>query len=62
MESQKDLQEVFPGFNIYKALESCEDLLIQFGGHEAAAGLAIEIEKIDEFRKRFNDFLKDQLQ
>ncbi len=50
-----------PGFNIYEALESCDDLLLQFGGHEAAAGLAIEIEKIPEFRKRFNSILKQTL-
>ena len=50
-----------PGFNIYESLESCDDLLLQFGGHEAAAGLAIEIEKIPEFRKRFNSILKQTL-
>ncbi|MEJ5351574.1 MAG: single-stranded-DNA-specific exonuclease RecJ [Melioribacteraceae bacterium] len=47
-----------PGFNIYEALQSCEDLLLQFGGHEAAAGLAVEIDKIDMFRKRFNEVLR----
>ncbi len=46
------------GFNIYEALQSCEDLLLQFGGHEAAAGLAIEIEKLDEFKKKFNSVLR----
>lgn len=45
------------GFNIYEALESSNDLLLQFGGHEAAAGLALEVDKIDEFRKRFNQAL-----
>ncbi|MDZ7767390.1 MAG: single-stranded-DNA-specific exonuclease RecJ [Melioribacteraceae bacterium] len=49
------------GFNIYKALEYSEDLLLQFGGHEAAAGLAIEIENIPEFRERFNKYLGDHL-
>jgi single-stranded-DNA-specific exonuclease len=49
------------GFNIYEALLNCEDLLLQFGGHEAAAGLAIEISKIDEFRKRFNAILHTQI-
>jgi single-stranded-DNA-specific exonuclease len=49
------------GFNIYNALEQCEDLLIQFGGHQAAAGVAIEIPKVEEFRKRFNAILKEQL-
>lgn len=47
-----------PGFNIYEALQSCEELLLQFGGHEAAAGLAVEIDKLDEFKKKFNMILK----
>lgn len=47
-----------PGFNIYEALQNCEDLLLQFGGHEAAAGLAVEIDKLDIFRKRFNEILR----
>ena len=46
-------------FNIYEALKKCEDLLIQFGGHQAAAGLAVEIEKIDEFKSRFNQIVKE---
>lgn len=49
------------GFNIYEALQSCEDLLLQFGGHEAAAGLAIEIEKLDEFKERFNFVLRQNM-
>lgn len=50
------------GFNIYEALESCQDLLLQFGGHAAAAGLAIEIDKVAAFKDRFNKFLKEKLQ
>ncbi|GJQ61690.1 MAG: single-stranded-DNA-specific exonuclease RecJ [Melioribacteraceae bacterium] len=49
------------GFNIYKALHRCEDLLLQFGGHEAAAGLALEIKNVPEFRKRFNEILRETL-
>lgn len=49
------------GFNIYEALQECEDLLIQYGGHQAAAGVAIEIAKIPEFRERFNRLLKERL-
>jgi single-stranded-DNA-specific exonuclease len=49
------------GFNIYEALESSSDLLLQFGGHEAAAGLALEIDKIDEFRIRFNKALSHNM-
>jgi len=53
------------GVNIYDALEQCNDLLLQFGGHEAAAGVSIEIDKIEEFKKRFSKILlenKDQSQ
>ena len=48
-----------PGFNIYEALQNCDDLLLQFGGHEAAAGLAVELEKLDQFRNKFNSILKN---
>jgi len=50
-----------PGFNIYEALQNCDDLLLQFGGHEAAAGLAVELEKLDEFKQRFNEVLKQSM-
>jgi len=49
------------GFNIYAALQKCEDLLLHFGGHQAAAGLALEVEKIDEFRAKFNEILKSSI-
>ncbi len=49
------------GFNIYEALQGCDDLLLQFGGHEAAAGLAIEIENIEKFRERLNVILKQNM-
>ena len=49
------------GVNIYEILHECNHLLIQFGGHEAAAGLEIEIENIDEFRECFNRKLSEKL-
>ena len=49
------------GFNIYDALQKCEDLLLHFGGHQAAAGLALELDKIDEFRLRLNEILKSSI-
>ena len=42
----------------FKISGSLIEQLIQFGGHKAAAGLEIEIDKIDEFRRRFNEILK----
>jgi len=48
-------------FNIYEALKKCEDILIHFGGHQAAAGLAVEVDKLEEFRIRFNNIVKESL-
>lgn len=42
------------GLNIYEVLEECSDLLIQFGGHDFAAGMSLDIARIDEFRDRFD--------
>lgn len=46
------------GFNIYDALKSCEDLLLQFGGHSAAAGFSIDAQRIDELRERLTEYCK----
>ncbi len=49
------------GFNIYQPLEMCKDLLVQFGGHEAAAGVTLELKNIPEFKKRFNEILRETM-
>ena len=49
------------GFNIYQPLEMCKDLLVQFGGHEAAAGVTLELKNIPEFKKRFNKILRETM-
>ncbi len=49
------------GFNIYDALRECDDLLVQFGGHEYAAGLTMEEEKLPEFRHRLDEIAKSSL-
>lgn len=46
-----------PGFDIYKAIESCRDLLENFGGHMYAAGLAMKKENVAEFTRRFDAFV-----
>ena len=48
-------------FNIYDALKKCEDLLIHFGGHQAAAGLAVEMDKLTEFKFKFNQVAKEAI-
>lgn len=44
------------GFSLMDALSSCEDLLLEFGGHELAAGLSITREKYDLFAERINEY------
>lgn len=46
-----------PGFDIYSAIESCRDLLENFGGHRYAAGLTMKEENVSEFSKRFEQFV-----
>lgn len=48
-------------FDIYKAIESCRDLLDNFGGHTYAAGLTIRVENIPEFRRRFCAYVDEHL-
>jgi single-stranded-DNA-specific exonuclease len=51
-----------PGFNITAALEANKDLLIQFGGHAAAAGFSVETNKISELRARLNQYASKELE
>ena len=44
----------YGGFNLFAALEQCQDLLLGFGGHELAAGFTIERAQIPAFRARMN--------
>ncbi len=43
------------GFNLYEALLKCSDELIQFGGHQYAAGMTLEIDKVPAFQKKFEE-------
>jgi len=49
------------GFDIYKAIDSCRDLLENFGGHMYAAGLSMKEENIPAFTERFEKFVADNI-
>jgi len=49
------------GFNIHEALKRCENKLIQFGGHKYAAGLTVELDRVDEFRDAFKQVAAELL-
>ncbi len=50
-----------PGFDLYQAVESCADLLENFGGHMYAAGLTMKPENIAEFTRRFNKYVEENI-
>ncbi|MCP9755640.1 single-stranded-DNA-specific exonuclease RecJ [Lacihabitans sp. CCS-44] len=50
-----------PGFDLYAAIERSAHLLIQFGGHMHAAGMTIEIDKIDEFKALFDQIVTEMI-
>lgn len=45
------------GFDLYEAIESCSDLLENFGGHIYAAGLTLKEENLKEFSRRFEEYV-----
>ena len=50
------------GFDIYKAIDSCRDLLENFGGHMYAAGLSLKEENLPEFIERFETYVTQNIQ
>jgi len=50
------------GFDIYTAIESCSELLEQFGGHKYAAGLSLKTENIPIFIKRFEEIVSNTME
>ena len=49
------------GFDVYKAIENCRDLLENFGGHTYAAGLSMKIENVEEFTRRFEEYVAEHI-
>jgi len=49
------------GFDLYQAIESCSDLLENFGGHKYAAGLTMKVQNLPRFRERFEQIVSDTI-
>lgn len=49
------------GFDIHAALGKCADLLLQYGGHAFAAGLSLAPDKVDSFKKRFEEIVTNTI-
>lgn len=48
-------------FHLLEALESMADLFERFGGHRQAAGVTLAIDRVEEFRRRFNAYSAERL-
>ena len=49
------------GFDVYKAIENCRDLLENFGGHTYAAGLSMKVENVEEITHRFETYVSEHI-
>ncbi|MBO5796070.1 MAG: single-stranded-DNA-specific exonuclease RecJ [Bacteroides sp.] len=49
------------GFDVYKAIEHCRDLLENFGGHTYAAGLSMKAENVQAFTERFEEYVAQHI-
>ena len=49
------------GFDLYQAIESCNDLLENFGGHKYAAGLTMKVQNLPKFRERFEKIVSETI-
>jgi single-stranded-DNA-specific exonuclease len=49
------------GFDVFEALKKCSETLIQFGGHKYAAGLTMDQERVDDFRKMFTEVVGETM-
>ena len=50
------------GFDVYSAVKSCRDLLVNFGGHTYAAGLTLKWSDVKNFRDRFQQYVAQHIQ
>ena len=48
-------------FDIYDAIDNCSDLLEHFGGHKYAAGLSLKPENLEEFSRRFEEYVANNI-
>jgi single-stranded-DNA-specific exonuclease len=49
------------GFDVYNAIDSCSNLLEQFGGHKYAAGLTLKKENLEAFIKQFEQVVSETI-
>lgn len=51
----------YEGFGLYDSVAACADITEKYGGHALAAGVSLKTDRIDEFRKRINEYALSKL-
>ena len=51
-----------PGFDVHQAIEQCEDLLMNFGGHRYAAGLTLAPGNLEAFQDKFEKVVRENIE
>jgi single-stranded-DNA-specific exonuclease len=49
------------GFNVYEAIHKCKDLLLGYGGHFYAAGMTLELDKVEAFQSKFEEIVSSTI-
>lgn len=49
------------GFNVYEAIHQCKDLLLGYGGHFYAAGMTLELDKVEAFQMKFEEIVSSTI-
>jgi single-stranded-DNA-specific exonuclease len=49
------------GFNVYEAVHQCRELLLGYGGHFYAAGMTMELEKVEAFCQKFEEVVQSSI-
>jgi single-stranded-DNA-specific exonuclease len=50
-----------PGFNLYEAIHACREYLLGYGGHFAAAGMTLDIDKVNALREKFEEVVSSTI-
>ena len=58
-EQAKGSGRSIPGFDLHEALSKCQDTIEKYGGHAMAIGITLKKDKIEEFKKEFEEIAKE---
>ncbi len=51
-----------PEFDVFEALQHCDEVFEKYGGHKAAGGFSLKIENFERFQQLLQEFAKQQLE